>query len=112
MYNARDKGQSRLDTLNTREVPTRCSDNRMWAVCNNSSQPYSHWGSFIARPDATIPKQLAINQPGILIHDFPDIPPEGEVYFNLQPMRMRDDEVMSWGTVSDHPRQRNGQSVP
>ena len=54
MYNARAKAKDCLDTLNVREVPTRCADNRMWAVVNNSSQPYSHWGSFIARPDATI----------------------------------------------------------
>jgi predicted amidohydrolase len=112
MYNAKDPGPSRLDVLNTHEVPTRCSDNRMWAVVNNSSQPYSHWGSFIARPDATIAKQLAMNEPGMLIHDFPDEPPKGEWYFNLRPMRLRDDEILSWGKVSHHPRQRNGQSEP
>ena len=72
MYNARAKGKDCLDTLNVREVPTRCADNRMWAVVNNSSQPYSHWGSFIARPDATIASQLEMNVPGMLIHDFPD----------------------------------------
>lgn len=112
MYNARDEGRNRLDTLNTYEVPTRCADNRLWAVCNNSSQPYSHWGSFIARPDATIFKQLGMNQPGMLIHDFPDIPADGEVYFNLKPMRSREDEVMSWGTVSNHARQRDGRCEP
>ena len=41
-HNARSKGKNCLDTLNVRQVPTRCADNRMWAVCNNSSQPYSH----------------------------------------------------------------------
>jgi deaminated glutathione amidase len=112
MYNAEDKGPSRLDVLNTREVPTRCSDNRMWAVCNNSCAPYSHWGSFIARPDTTIAKQLAMNEPGMLIHDFPDEVPKGEWYFNLQPMRLRDDEILSWGTVSNHPRQLDGKSEP
>ncbi len=110
MYNANDKGKNCLDTLNVREVPTRCADNRMWAVVNNSSQPYSHWGSFIARPDATIAKQLEINQPGMLVHDFPDTLSEGGWYHNFKPMKMRDDEIMSWGTPSNHPRQRDGQS--
>jgi hypothetical protein len=76
-----------LDALNIHQVPTRCADNRMWAVCNNSSQPYSHWGSFIARPDATIPKRLEINQPGMLIHDFPDGLSEGGWYHNFKPMQ-------------------------
>jgi len=110
--NARDKGENCLDTLNVREVPTRCADNRMWAVCNNSSTPYSHWGSFIARPDATIPKQLPINQPGMLVHDFPDTLSKGGWYHNHQPMNMAENEIMTWGTPSDHPRQRDGQSEP
>ena len=110
MYNARDKGKNCLDTINVREVPTRCADNRMWAVVNNSSQPYSHWGSFIARPDATIASQLEMNQPGMLVHDFPDTLSEGGWYHNFKPMKMRDDEIMSWGTPSNHPRQRDGQS--
>lgn len=112
MHNARDKGPNCLDTLNVREVPTRCADNRMWAVVNNSSQPYSHWGSFIARPDATIAKQLAINRPGMLIHDFPDTLEPGGWYHNPQPMKKREDEIMTWGTPSHSPRQRNGQSEP
>lgn len=112
MHNARDKGKNCLDTLNVRQVPTRCADNRMWAVCNNSSQPYSHWGSFIARPDATIAKQLEINRPGMLIHDFPDTLSEGGWYHNFKPMKMRDGESMSWGTPSNHPRQGDGQSEP
>ena len=111
-HNARSKGKDCLDTLNVRQVPTRCADNRMWAVCNNSSQPYSHWGSFIARPDATIPKQLGINQPGMLIHDFPDGLSEGGWYHNLKPMQKRDDEIMSWGTPIKHPRQADGQAEP
>jgi len=110
MHNARDTGKNCLDTLNLREVPARCADNRMWAVVNNSSQPYSHWGAFIARPDATIAKQLESNRPGMLIHDFPDTLSEGGWYHNFKPMRMRDDEIMSWGTPSNHPRQRDGQS--
>ena len=111
-HNARSEGPDCLDTLNVREVPTRCADNRMWAVCNNSSQPYSHWGSFIARPDATIPKQLEINRPGMLIHDFPDgLSPKGW-YHNKQPMKKRDDEIMTWGTPSNHPRQADGQANP
>lgn len=112
MHNARSKGKNCLDTLNVREVPTRCADNRMWAIVNNSSQPYSHWGAFVARPDATIAKQLEMNQPGMLVHDFPDsLAPDGW-YHNFKPMRMRDDEIMTWGTPSDHPRQRDGRSEP
>jgi predicted amidohydrolase len=112
MSNARDKGPNCLDTLNVREVPTRCADNRMWAVANNSSAPYSHWGSFVARPDATIAKQLPINQPGMLVHDFPDGLSEGGWYHNLQPMDLAENTIMWWGTPSDHPRQNDGQSEP
>jgi predicted amidohydrolase len=110
MYNARAKGKDCLDTMNLREVPTRCADNRMWAVVNNSSQPYSHWGSFIARPDSTIAKQLEMNRPGMLVHDFPDTLSADGWYHNFKPMKMRDDEIMTWGTPSNHPRQRDGQS--
>jgi predicted amidohydrolase len=111
-HNAREKGPNCLDVLDARLAPTRCSDNRIWAVCNNSSQPYSHWGSFIAWPDGTIPKQLRINESGMLIHEFPDTLSEGGWYHNFKPMRKRDDEIMAWGTPSDHPRQRDGQSEP
>jgi predicted amidohydrolase len=111
-HNARSKGPNCLDTLNVRQVPTRCADNRLWAVCNNSSQPYSHWGSFIARPDATIPKQLGINQPGMLIHDFPDGLSEGGWFHNHRPMQKPDDEIMGWGTPTKHPRQVDGQAEP
>jgi predicted amidohydrolase len=111
-HNARSKGPNCLDTLNVHQVPTRCADNRMWAVCNNSAQPYSHWGSFIARPDATIPKQLEINKPGMLVHDFPDGLSEGGWYHNFRPMRKRDDEIMSWGTPIRHPRRESGQAEP
>ncbi len=111
-HNARSNGKNCLDTLNIYQVPTRCADNRMWAVCNNSSQPYSHWGSFIARPDATIPKRLDINQPGMLIHDFPDGLSDGGWWHNFKPMQKREDEIMSWGTPSDRPRQKDGQAEP
>jgi predicted amidohydrolase len=111
-HNARSKGPNCLDTLNVRQVPTRCADNRIWAVCNNSSQPYSHWGSFIARPDATIPQQLGINQPGMLVHDFPDGLSKGGWYHNQKPMGKRDDEIMTWGTPTRHPRQADGRSDP
>lgn len=110
-HNARSKGPNCLDTLNVHQVPTRCADNRMWAVCNNSSQPYSHWGSFVARPDATIPKRLEINQPGMLVHDFPDGLSEGGWYHNFKPMRKRDDEIMSWGSPIAHARLA-GQTEP
>ncbi len=111
-HNARSPGPNCLDVLNVRQVPTRCADNRLWAVCNNSAQPYSHWGSFIARPDATIPQQLPINRPGMLLHDFPDGLSEGGWYHNLRPMQKRDDEIMSWGKPSQHPRQADGQAEP
>jgi predicted amidohydrolase len=112
MSNARSAGANCLDTLNVREVPTRCADNRMWAICNNSSMPYSHWGSFVARPDATIAKQLEINQPGMLVHNFPDTLSATGWYHNYKPMNMADDEIMTWGTPSNHPRQADGQSEP
>jgi deaminated glutathione amidase len=111
-HNARSKGKDCLDTLNIRQVPTRCADNRMWAVCNNSSQPYSHWGSFIARPDATIPQQLEINKPGMLVHEFPDGLSKGGWFHNFRPMQKRDDEIMSWGLPISHPRQADGQAEP
>ena len=110
--NAGSKGPNCLDTLNVREVPTRCADNRMWAVCNNSSRPYSHWGSFVARPDATIAKELPINQPGMLVHDYPDTLSSTGWYHNLQPMDMAEDTIMHWGAPSNSPRQSNGQSEP
>jgi deaminated glutathione amidase len=110
--NARSKGKNCLDTLNDREVPTRCADNRMWAICNNSSAPYSHWGSFVARPDATIPKQLPINHPGMMVHDYPDTLSPGGWYHNLKPMDMAENTIMHWGTPSNTPRQRDGQSEP
>jgi predicted amidohydrolase len=111
-HNARGKGQNCLDVLNLRQVPTRCADNRLWAVANNSSQPYSHWGSFIARPDATVAQQLEINQPGMLIHDFPDGLSEGGWFHNEQPLKLRDDEIMTWGTPSQHLRQADAQAEP
>jgi predicted amidohydrolase len=110
--NARSKGENCLDTLNVREVPTRCADNRLWAICNNSSAAYSHWGSFVARPDATVPKQLPINQPGMLVHDYPDTLSPGGWYHNQQPMNLAENTIMWWGTPSDSPRQRDGQSEP
>ncbi len=112
MSNARDKGPNCLDTLNVRQVPTRCADNRLWAIVNNASNPYSHWGSFVARPDATIAKQLPINQPGMLVHDFPDTLSASGWYHNLLPMDMAENTIMGWGTPSDNPRQRDGQCEP
>jgi predicted amidohydrolase len=112
MSNARDKGPNCLDTLNVREVPARCADNRLWAVVNNASNPHSHWGSFVARPDATVPKQLPINQPGMLVHDYPDTLSPGGWYHNLKPMDMAENTIMHWGAPSDSPRQRDGQSEP
>lgn len=111
-HNARGHGADCLDVLNVREVPTRCADNRLWAVANNSSQPYSHWGSFVARPDSTIAQQLAINEPGMLVHDFPDGLSEQGWYHNERPLRLRDDEIMTWGKPSQHPRQLDPRSMP
>ncbi len=111
-YNARHQGRNCLDVLNIHQVPTRCADNRMWAVANNSSRPYSHWGSFVARPDATIARQLPKNKAGLLIHDFPDGLSEGGWIHNWMPMRLAADEVMHLGTPSRHPRQSDGCSKP
>jgi predicted amidohydrolase len=111
-YNACGEGENCLDVLNVRQVPTRCADNRMWAVANNSSAPYSHWGSFIARPDATIAQQLPINEPGMLVHDFPDGLSERGWYHNFRPLKLSSDETMTWGQPTDHPRQVNGQAEP
>ena len=112
MYNANDRGEDCLDVLNCREVPTRCADNHMWAVANNSSKPYSHWGSFVARPDATIAQKLGINRAGMLIHDFPDGLSERGWLHNLMPMQLREDQALWFGEPSDHPRQLNYQSEP
>ena len=111
-YNAKSKGKNCLDVLNVRQVPTRCADNLMWAVANNSSHPYSHWASFVARPDATIAKRLKINQAGMLVHDFPDTLAEGGWIHNYIPMKIAPDEVMYFGEPTDHPRQLNGQAKP
>ena len=111
-HNARGNGPNCLDVLAVRQVPTRCADNRLWAVANNSSQPYSHWGCFVARPDGTIARQLEINRPGMLIYDFPDGLSKGGWFHNYRPLKLRDDEIMTWGTPSQHPRQTNGQAEP
>ena len=111
-YNAGDKGPNCLDVLNGRQVPTRCADNVLWAVANNSSRPYSHWGSFVARPDATIAQQLPMNRAGMLIHDFPDGLSEGGWLHNEMPMKLAEDEVLHFGVPSDHPRQMDGRAEP
>lgn len=111
-YNAGGKEENCLDVLVERQLPTRCADNRMWAVANNSSAPYSHWASFVARPDATIAKQLTRNEPGLMIHDFPDTLSERGWYHNFAPMRIREDEPLTFGVASDHPRQADGTSKP
>jgi predicted amidohydrolase len=111
-YNAGDKGPSCLDVLNVRQVPTRCADNTMWAVCNNSSRPYSHWASFVARPDATIARQLKRNQAGMLVHDFPDGLSAGGWLHNHIPMKVHPDETMHYGEPSQHPRQLDQRAEP
>ena len=111
-YNAGGKGKNCLDVLNVRQVPTRCADNLMWAVANNSSRPYSHWASFVARPDATIARQLKINRAGMLVHDFPDGLSEGGWIHNCIPMKLAKREALHFGKPSNHPRQRNGRAEP
>ncbi|MGI6375994.1 MAG: carbon-nitrogen hydrolase family protein [Anaerolineae bacterium] len=111
-YNAHDSGPSCLDVLNGRQVPTRCADNRMWAVANNSSRPYSHWASFVARPDATIAQQLKVNRAGMLVHAFPDGLSEGGWLHNHLPMKLAPDEAMHFGAPSEHARQADGQAEP
>ena len=111
-YNAGDPGPNCLDVLNVRQVPTRCADNVMWAVCNNSARPYSHWASFVARPDATIAQQLRINQAGMLVHDFPDGLSEGGWLHNHIPMKVHPHETMHFGQPSQHPRQLDPRAEP
>lgn len=111
-HNARGKGENCLDVLSVRQVPTRCADNRLWAVANNSSQPYSHWGSFVARPDATVAKQLPVNKPGLLVHDFPDGLSDGGWYHNPEPLKLCGSELLTWGQVSRHPRQFDPRAEP
>lgn len=111
-YNARSTGKNCLDVLNVRQLPTRCADNVLWAVANNSSHPYSHWGSFVARPDATIAQQLPINEPGMLIHEFPDGLSDGGWIHNRLPMRIAEGERMHFGEPSGHSRQTDGTSEP
>ena len=111
-YNARHKGKNCLDVLNVRQVPTRCADNLMWAVANNSSQRYSHWGSFVARPDATIARQLPINRPGMLVHDFPDGLSDGGWLHNRMPMKLAKGERLYLGKPSRHRRQLDNRSEP
>ena len=111
-YNAHGEGKNCLDVLNIRQVATRCADNMMWAVANNSSRPYSHWASFVARPDATIAQRLKINKAGMLIHDFPDTLSAGGWIHNYIPMKVAPGEVMHYGEPSSHPRQADGQAEP
>jgi deaminated glutathione amidase len=111
-YNARSKGPNCLDVLNVRQVPTRCADNHLWAVANNSSSPYAHWGSFVARPDATIAQQLRLHRPGMLVHEFPDGLSPGGWLHGLRPMKLAADEVLHFGRPSRHPRQLDPRAEP
>ena len=84
----------------------------MWAVANNSAHPYSHWGSFVERPDATITKQLPINRAGMLVHDFPDGLSEDGWLHNRIPMKLAEGERLHFGKPSNHQRQVNCRSEP
>ena len=111
-YNAGGKGKNCLDVLNEREVPTRCADNLIWAIACNSSRPYSHWASFVARPDATIVSRLKRNRSGMLVIDFPDSLSEGGWIHNYLPMKVARGEILHFGTPSAHPRQLDGRAEP
>ena len=111
-YNARHREKNCLAVLNRRQVPTRCADNLMWAVANNSSRPQSQWASFVARPDATIAQQLKVNQAGMLVHDFPDGLSQRGWTHNRMPMKLASSEVFHLGEPSQHSRQRNGKAAP
>lgn len=111
-YNAGHAGPSCLDVLTVGQIPTRCADNRLWAVANNSSRRYSNWGSFVARPDATIAQRLPQNRSGMLVHDFPDGLSDGGWLHNYCPMELAEGQRMFLGQPSDHPRQTDGTSEP
>ncbi len=63
-YNAHRKGESILNEIIPAEIRVRASDNVMWVVANNSTGPYSAWGSCIARPDGSL-ESLERGVPGI-----------------------------------------------
>ncbi len=111
-YNAHHDGASCLDCLTEGQVPTRCADNRMWAVANNSSRRYSNWGTFVARPDATIAKQLPQHRAGMLFHDFPDGLSRNGWLHNYCPMLLAKGQRMFLGRPSRHARQADGASKP
>ena len=111
-YNAGFDEETCLTELNIHQVPTRCADNRMWAVANNSALPHSQWGSFAARPDATIAKQLPINRAGMFIHDYPDgLSPRGWMHNDI-PVKLSAGETLQLGKSSNHARQLDTQSEP
>jgi predicted amidohydrolase len=111
-HNAHGEGSNCLNYYSLRELPTRCADNQMWAVANNSSRPYSHYGCFVARPDASIVKQLPRNRAGMLVHEFPDGLSEGGWLHNFFPFKLAPDEQLNFGSPSQHPRQLNPQAEP
>ena len=111
-YNAGGKEENCLDVLVERQVPTRCADNRMWAVANNFFSTLLSLGEFCCRPDATIAKRLTRNEAGMMVHEFPDTLSDKGWYHNFQPMRIRQDEPLTFGAASDHPRQADGTSKP
>lgn len=101
-----------LVDLTVRQAPTRCADNRMWAVCANTAAAGSQWANFVARPDATIPRQLAVGAEALLVHDFPDgISPDGWMH-NDAPLRLAPAERMHRGAVSSHPRRVDPLAAP
>lgn len=101
-----------LVDLTVRQAPTRCADNRMWAVCTNSAAPGSQWGSFVARPDATIPQQLVAGAEALLVHDFPDTISATGWMHNDAPLGLAPGERMHRGAVWAHPRRLDPTAAP
>ncbi len=68
--------------------------------------------SFVARPDATIAEKVRMNQPGMLVHDFPDGLSQGGWLHNDMPLRLAPGEPMLYGRPTRHPRQLDARAEP
>lgn len=111
-YNAGHEGPTCLCEMTPAQVVTRCADNGLWAIANNSARRYSAWGSLVARPDGTTARRLPQNRAGILVHDFPDSLSAKGWLHNVIPLKLAADQAMHFGKVSGHPRQADGASEP
>lgn len=101
-----------LSEMTPAQMLTRCADNGLWAVANNSTRRHSVWGSLVARPDGTTARRLPQNRAGMIMHDFPDVLPKGGWLHNFLPLRLAPETPMCYGTPSGHPRQADGRSAP